>query len=142
MINVTECGQLPGPTWKRSFRRRLLVWFARHQRNLPWRKTKDPYRVWVSKSYAPTNPGGHGRAVLRAIRRLLSSAQALADASERDVLRHWEGLGYYRRARQLHRAAQVIIAEHAGMFPQGHRGGPYAAGRGTIHGRSHRVDCL
>ena len=102
---------------RRSFQQRLVTWYRRHARPLPWRENRDPYRVWISEimlqqtQVATVEPYFH-RFVTE-----LPHLAALAAADESQVLRLWEGLGYYRRARQLHRAAQVIVAKHAGRFP-------------------------
>ncbi|HUY90197.1 MAG TPA: A/G-specific adenine glycosylase, partial [Pirellulales bacterium] len=108
----------PATAWKQSFRRRLLAWYRRNARDLAWRKSRDPFRIWVSEimlqqTQVATVSGYFSRFLLA-----FPSVEALAAAPEEQVLRLWEGLGYYRRARQLHRAAQVIVAEHAGQFPR------------------------
>src|SRR2546426_5489340 len=92
----------------RRLRRSLLSWFANHQRDLPWRRDRDPYRIWVSEvmlqqTQVATVVPYFGR-FLAAFPTLAS----LARAREHEVLRLWEGLGYYRRARDLHRAAQQL----------------------------------
>jgi A/G-specific adenine glycosylase len=110
-------GPGPAPALRRWLRRRLLDWFARHQRDLPWRRDRDAYRIWVSEvmlqqtQVATVVP--YFERFLRAFPRLAD----LAAADEQDVLRLWEGLGYYRRARDLHRTARRLAAEHAGRFP-------------------------
>jgi len=104
--------------WQKGFRRRLLGWFDRNKRDLPWRRTKDPYAVWLSEimlqqTQAPT--------VVRYFERFLAAfptVHALAQADQAAVLRLWEGLGYYRRAVQLHEAARKIVSEFGGQFPQ------------------------
>ena len=104
--------------WKRSFRRRLLSWYAKHRRDLPWRRSSDPYHVWISEIMLQQTQVA---TVIPYYARFLESfpnIEALADASEQDVLRRWEGLGYYRRPRQLHRAARIIVQEHRGVFPR------------------------
>jgi A/G-specific adenine glycosylase len=104
-------------THKTWLRRRLRPWFLRHQRPLPWRRDRDPYRIWVSEVMLQQTQVA---AVIPYFERFLAAFPTLADlaaAEEQEVLRHWEGLGYYRRARDLHRAARVIVAEHAGRFP-------------------------
>lgn len=108
----------PSAQWKQQFRRRLLAWFQAHQRDLPWRKTRDPYRVWISEIMLQQTQVA---TVIPYFERFLAAfpdVATLARADEHDVLRLWEGLGYYRRARQLHRAAQVIASEHGGEFPR------------------------
>ncbi|HQU45449.1 MAG: A/G-specific adenine glycosylase [Planctomycetia bacterium 21-64-5] len=112
----TPC-QWPTTAWKRQFRRKLLGWYARHARDLDWRQTSDPYRVWVSEimlqqTQVATVAGYFSRFLAE-----FPTLDALAAADEHQVLRLWEGLGYYRRARQLHRAAGIIVREHGGRFP-------------------------
>jgi A/G-specific adenine glycosylase len=101
---------------KRAFRGRLLRWYAAHRRPLPWRETQDPYRVWVSEIMLQQT---RVNAVLGHYRRFLKqfpTVRSLARASEAEVLAAWSGLGYYRRARMMRRAAQKIMA-HGGHFP-------------------------
>src|SRR3954469_1494076 len=91
---------------RRKFARSLLGWFAANARDLPWRGTRDLYRIWISEvmlqqTQVATVIGYYDRFVAR-----FPDVKSLAKADEHDVLRLWEGLGYYRRARQLHRAAQ------------------------------------
>jgi A/G-specific adenine glycosylase len=115
--------------------RGLLAWYGRARRDLPWRRSQDPYRVWVSEIMLQQT---QVERVIDFYSRFLErfpTVAALAAAAEHDVLRLWEGLGYYRRARQLHAAAKAIVADHAGEFPQtvaGLRGlpgiGRYTAG--------------
>jgi len=99
------------------FRKQLLAWFRQFQRNLPWRRTRDPYCVWVSEIMLQQT---RVAAVIPYYERFLErfpNLHALAAASEEEVLRMWSGLGYYSRARNLQKAAQKIIAEHGGEFP-------------------------
>ena len=105
---------LPDATWLHTFRRGLLAWYRRHHRDLPWRRTRDPYCIWVSEIMLQQTQVATVIPVLRAVPGPLSGLPALAAADEHDVLRHWEGLGYYRRARQLHAAARQIVERHAG----------------------------
>ncbi|MCI0685163.1 MAG: A/G-specific adenine glycosylase [Gemmataceae bacterium] len=104
-------------TIRASIRRRLLAWFAEHARDLPWRRRRDPYAVWVSEvmlqqTQAATVIGYFERFVQQ-----FPDVAALAAADEQQVLRAWEGLGYYRRARSLHRAARQLCRDHAGHIP-------------------------
>jgi len=108
---------LPSGHWNRSLARRLLAWFALHQRDLPWRHTSDPYQIWVSEIMLQQTQVA---AVVPYFERFIAAfptIESLAQADEHAVLRRWEGLGYYRRARQLHRAARVVVDEHGGRFP-------------------------
>ena len=98
------------------FRAALLAWYADHARDLPWRRTRDPYRVWVSEVMLQQTTVA---AVVPYYERFLAAfptVEALADAPEAAVLRQWEGLGYYSRARNLHAAAQAVVAR--GGWPE------------------------
>src|SRR5262247_4583602 len=100
-----------------SFRKSLLAWFRQFQRDLPWRKTKDPYRIWLSEIMLQQT---RVAAVIPYYERFLErfpNIQTLAAAPEEEVLRMWSGLGYYSRARNLQKAAQQIVEEHGGEFP-------------------------
>ncbi|HEX3599980.1 MAG TPA: A/G-specific adenine glycosylase [Lacipirellulaceae bacterium] len=105
------------PAQKQSVRRRLLAWYAKHARDLPWRKSQDPYRVWVSEIMLQQTQVATVRDYFKRFTVAFPTVHKLAAADEVDVLRLWEGLGYYRRARQLHAAAIKVVAEHAGEFP-------------------------
>jgi A/G-specific adenine glycosylase len=99
------------------FRSKLLSWFARSQRDLPWRRTKDPYRIWLSEIMLQQT---RVAAVIPYYERFLEhfpNVRALANAPEEEVLRRWAGLGYYSRARNLQKAAQKIVKEHDSRFP-------------------------
>ena len=96
----------------------LLDWYGRERRALPWRETPDPYRVWVSEIMLQQT---RVAAVIEYYRRFLTrfpDVRSLAKASESDVLATWSGLGYYRRARAMHAAAQKIVNEMGGEFPR------------------------
>ena len=101
-----------------QFRRALLAWYDANRRDLPWRRTRDPYAIWLSEIMLQQT---RVAAVLEHYRIFLErfpSVEALAAASEDDVLAAWSGLGYYRRARMLHRCAREIVKEHSGRFPE------------------------
>jgi len=104
--------------WKQSFRRRLLAWYAKHARDLPWRKSSNPYRVWVSEVMLQQTQVETVKPYFQRFMKAFPTLKKLAAAEEQQVLRLWEGLGYYRRARGLHAAAQQIVAEHGGRFPR------------------------
>lgn len=96
----------------------LLTWFARSQRDLPWRVARTPYRVWISEvmlqqTQVATVVPYFERWLVR-----FPDVHTLAAASQDEVLKLWEGLGYYRRARLLHRCAQVISEQHGGQLPE------------------------
>jgi A/G-specific adenine glycosylase len=103
---------------KQRLRRRLLAWYADMARDLPWRKSRDPYRVWVSEIMLQQTQVATVCDYFERFVAALPDVQALAAADERQVLRLWEGLGYYRRARQMHAAAKKVATEHGGRFPQ------------------------
>src|SRR5579859_2023494 len=102
----------------RRFRKQLLAWFRQFQRDLPWRRSKDPYRIWLSEIMLQQT---RVAAVIPYYKRFLKrfpDVNALAAAPQEEVLRLWSGLGYYSRARNLQRAAQQIAAKHDGAFPR------------------------
>ncbi len=103
--------------WLRRFRQRLRNWYRKHARTLPWRTDPDPYRVWVSEIMLQQTQVATVVAYYHRFLKRFPDLNALADADEQEVLRLWEGLGYYRRARQLHRAAIEIVKQHNGVFP-------------------------
>lgn len=96
----------------------LLRWYTRHARDLPWRRTRDVYAVWVSEIMLQQTQVATVIPYYERFLRDFPTVSALASASEHDVLRRWEGLGYYRRARQLHAAAKKIVEQHNGEFPE------------------------
>src|SRR5216684_42429 len=97
-------------------RRALLAWYDQNRRNLPWRQTRDPYRIWISEIMLQQTRVA--AVIPRYVEFLLRfpSVQKLAAARESSVLAQWSGLGYYRRARNLHAAAKIIVREK--IFPQ------------------------
>lgn len=116
---VTEPPTTPDldPEWVARVRERLVAWYEHAQRPLPWRADQDPYRVLVSEMMLVQTTV---TAVIPYFERFLNqfpTVQALAAADETEVLKAWEGLGYYRRARQLHAAARAVVNEHGGSFP-------------------------
>jgi len=117
---ATDCNQqvTSSSNWRRRFRRRLLVWYTKHERDLPWRKSKNPYRVWVSEVMLQQTQVETVKPYFQRFLKAFPTVGKLAAAEEQQVLRLWEGLGYYRRARQLHAAAQQIVADHRGRFPR------------------------
>ncbi|MBR4068960.1 MAG: A/G-specific adenine glycosylase [Clostridia bacterium] len=113
----------------------LLEWYDSVKRDLPWRRTKDPYRIWLSEimlqqTRVETVKGYYARFLERC-----PTVEALANAPEETVLKLWEGLGYYSRARNLQKAAKTIVHELGGVFPSDYESilklsgiGPYTAG--------------
>jgi A/G-specific adenine glycosylase len=115
--SMSSLCQWPSAAWKRQFRRKLLDWYQRHARDLAWRRSRDPYRVWVSEIMLQQTQVATVADYFPRFLAAFPDVASLAAADEAQVLRLWEGLGYYRRARQLHRAAKLIVAEHQGRFP-------------------------
>jgi len=105
-------------THKQRLRRKLFAWYARNARDLPWRRSRDPYRVWISEVMLQQTQVATVRDYFTRFINALPTVQSLAAADEQQVLRLWEGLGYYRRARQLHAAAKKVVAELEGEFPR------------------------
>lgn len=104
-------------TYREEAQTRLLTWFERHARDLPWRHDRTPYRVWVSEvmlqqTQVETVMGYYRRFLAR-----FPTVEALAQASQEEVLKLWEGLGYYSRARSLHKAARQLVENHDGQLP-------------------------
>ncbi|HEY2861437.1 MAG TPA: A/G-specific adenine glycosylase, partial [Terracidiphilus sp.] len=98
-------------------RTQLLKWYDASRRDLPWRRTTDPYAIWVSEIMLQQT---RVAAVIERYQQFLQrfpTVTSLARASEQEVLALWSGLGYYRRARMLHKAAQVVASELDGSLP-------------------------
>ncbi|GAB7389324.1 A/G-specific adenine glycosylase [Bacillaceae bacterium] len=118
-----------------GFQRDLLDWFARNQRDLPWRKDKDPYKIWVSEIMLQQT---RVETVIPYFNRFIEkfpTLEALAAADTDEVLKAWEGLGYYSRARNLHAAVREVIEKYGGVVPDSREGisrlkgiGSYTAG--------------
>lgn len=97
---------------------RLLAWYRRARRDLPWRRSRDPYAVWVSEVMLQQTQVDRVADYFPRFMDRFPTVEHLARAAEPDVLRLWEGLGYYRRARQLHAAAKRVVAEHGATVPR------------------------
>jgi A/G-specific adenine glycosylase len=100
-----------------DFARRLLRWYRRHKRDLPWRRTTDPYAVWVSEVMLQQTTVNAVIPYYEKWLALFPDARALARAPLQKVLKAWQGLGYYRRARNMSAAAKIIVARHGGRLP-------------------------
>ncbi len=127
----------------------LLPWFAKHKRHLPWRETYTPYHVWISEVMLQQTQMERGVAYFERWIARFPEIQAVAEASEEDILRYWEGLGYYSRARHIHKAAQHICREHKGVFPTALKDirslpgvGPYTAGAIASIAFGHKLPCV
>jgi A/G-specific adenine glycosylase len=100
-----------------EFRRRLLRWFRRHGRDLPWRRTRDPYHIVVSEFMLQQTQVSRVEAYYHRFLERYPSIDALAAAPVATVRESWEGLGYYRRAANLHRLARAVVDQHGGVVP-------------------------
>ncbi|MCZ6769257.1 MAG: A/G-specific adenine glycosylase [Acidobacteria bacterium] len=100
-----------------EFASHLLKWYRENRRDLPWRKNSDPYRVWVSEVMLQQTQVKTVVPYFEEFLRTYPSIEALANAQENEILSTWSGLGYYKRARNLHKAAQIVCEQHGGEFP-------------------------
>lgn len=96
----------------------LFQWFKEHRRDLPWRNTTNPYAIWLSEVILQQTRVDQGLAYYNKFLQLFPDVEALARAKEDEVLKAWQGLGYYSRARNLHAAAKMVIDNYGGQFPQ------------------------
>ena len=101
----------------KNFTRSILEWYDKDHRDLPWRHTSDPYRIWISEIMLQQTRVETVISYYDRFLRKYPTVQELADADEADLLKAWEGLGYYSRARSLQKAAKIIVAEHGGQLP-------------------------
>ena len=97
--------------------RLILAWYKKHSRPLPWRETKDPYRIWISEIMLQQTQVGTVIPYYHRFIKAFPNVQALAAAAPESVLKAWENLGYYSRARNLHAAAKIIVHEFSGRIP-------------------------
>jgi A/G-specific adenine glycosylase len=119
---------------KRIFSKRLIEWYKENHRSLPWRETNDPYHIWLSEIILQQTRVSQGLPYYNAFVKTFSGVRELAKAPQQQVLRLWQGLGYYSRARNLHRCAQTIHQEFNNAFPSSYHDllelpgiGPYTA---------------
>ena len=98
-----------------DFATTIIQWFRENGRALPWRETRDPYAIWLSEIILQQTRIEQGRPYWERFMQRWPTVEALAEASEDEVLRLWQGLGYYSRARNLHAAAKQVLAR--GGFP-------------------------
>ena len=101
-----------------NIQRAILEWYDQNKRNLPWRDSKNPYFIWISEVVLQQTRVEQGAPFFHRLIEAFPSVEALAAATEQEVLTVWKGLGYYSRARNLHKAAQQIITAHSGVFPR------------------------
>lgn len=100
-----------------DFQSALINWYNEHKRDLPWRRTKDPYKVWLSEIILQQTRVAQGLPYYIEFVKKYPNVYALAQADEQEILKLWQGLGYYSRARNLHIAAQTVVQKYDGIFP-------------------------
>jgi len=120
---------------KKQFQQDLVEWFKKNQRILPWRSDKNPYKIWISEVMLQQTKVDTVVPYFQRFIQAFPTVEALANANEQEVLKLWEGLGYYSRARNLHSGAKQIVEEFKGIFPETLKEistikgiGPYTAG--------------
>jgi A/G-specific adenine glycosylase len=104
----------------RYFSDKVVEWYFRHKRDLPWRDTTEPYKVWLSEIILQQTRVIQGLPYYHRFVEKFPTVMHLASATEEEVLRLWQGLGYYTRARNLHKCAKVVVADYNGIFPDNH----------------------
>lgn len=114
---IPELPLSPTDRQRTAFRQDLLSWYDEHKRSMPWRETDDPYRIWVAEIMLQQTRVDTVRDYYHRFLEAFPTVGALADAERDEVLKRWEGLGFYARARHLHEAAQRVVEEHDGTVP-------------------------
>ena len=99
------------------FTRKIVEWYGEHHRNLPWRNTQDPYKIWLSEIILQQTRVLQGLPYFKKFIRKYPNIKSLARAPEAEILRLWQGLGYYTRARNLHACAKLVVKKYRGEFP-------------------------
>ncbi len=100
-----------------SFSEEIVRWYEAHKRDLPWRQTQDAYVIWLSEVILQQTRVAQGLPYFERFVAHYPDVHAFAAASEGEILRHWQGLGYYSRARNMHKAAKLVVSEMGGVFP-------------------------
>ncbi|MEZ4800010.1 MAG: A/G-specific adenine glycosylase [Flavobacteriales bacterium] len=101
-----------------NFGKEIIRWYLANKRDLPWRETRDPYRIWLSEVILQQTRVDQGMAYYHKFVKNYPTVQDLAQSSENQVLKDWQGLGYYSRARNLHFAAKQVVNDYKGNFPE------------------------
>ena len=114
-LKIKEIKTTPSPPY--SFAAPIIDWYQQHKRNLPWRHTLDPYLIWLSEIILQQTRVAQGMPYYHRFVEAFPTVHDLAQASQQEVLRLWQGLGYYSRARNLHACAQIIVEQYDGKFP-------------------------
>ncbi|MFN7261953.1 MAG: A/G-specific adenine glycosylase, partial [Cyclobacteriaceae bacterium] len=117
-----------------EFQKKIIEWYEENKRQLPWRETVDPYKIWLSEIILQQTRVAQGLPYYLRFVKSFPTVDSLANASQQQVLRLWQGLGYYSRARNLHACARVVASEQNGKFPDNYKDlltlkgiGPYTA---------------
>jgi A/G-specific adenine glycosylase len=105
-----------------DFSIRIMNWYRKHRRDLPWRQTRDPFKIWLSEVILQQTRVQQGLPYYEKFTRQYRDVKELAAAPEPEVMRLWQGLGYYSRARNLHAAAKTIASQYDGIFPPTYAG--------------------
>ena len=120
---------------KEEFAKQIIRWYLQNKRVLPWRQNREPYRVWLSEIMLQQTRVAAAIPYYERFLAELPTVESLAAASQEQLYKLWEGLGYYSRARNLQKAAQIVVREYGGVFPSSHAEilklpgiGPYTAG--------------
>ena len=100
-----------------NFTNILIKWYLQNKRDLPWRKTNNPYLIWLSEIMLQQTRVAQGTPYFLSFKTVFPTVFDLAKADEEQVLKLWQGLGYYSRARNLHKTAQYVAEELSGIFP-------------------------
>ncbi|MGM0401134.1 MAG: A/G-specific adenine glycosylase [Chloroflexota bacterium] len=102
----------------RTITQKLLAWYEKNRRDLPWRRTRDPYAIWVAEVMLQQTQVNTVKGYYERFLQCFPTVRALAETDLDDVLALWQGLGYYARARHLHKAARIVSQEHGGTLPK------------------------
>lgn len=102
---------------EKKFASNLISWYSVNKRSLPWRETTDSYKIWLSEIILQQTQIKQGLSYYNKFVKLYPNVTALSKASEQDILKNWEGLGYYSRARNLHKSAKIVVDKYESKFP-------------------------
>ena len=105
-----------------TFSETILVWYRKNKRDLPWRETLDPYKIWLSEIILQQTRVAQGTPYYEKFLKSFPTVEHLANAGETEVLKLWQGLGYYSRARNLHATSKTIVDKYGGRFPDTYKG--------------------
>ena len=100
-----------------NFSKKLINWYSVNKRSLPWRNTRDPYKIWLSEIILQQTQVKQGLPYYKKFIKLYPNVISLSKSNEQDVLKNWEGLGYYSRARNLHKASKIVVKNYNSKFP-------------------------